>query len=65
MSILLATGIDGYVTEEGVNGKGVLEIKCPVTKKTVSDLSDSRKSFYLVRDADGRLKLKESHQYYT
>ena len=61
----LATSTDGYVTEEGVNGKGMLEIKCPVTKKTVSDLSDSRKSFCLIHDADGRLKLKESHQYYT
>ena len=39
----LAANTDGYKTEKGVDGKGVLEIKCPVTTKIVSDLAHCRK----------------------
>ena len=42
----LATSTDGFVTEDGVSEKGVLEIKCPVTRKTLTDLAASRKKYF-------------------
>ena len=61
----LATSTDGFVTEDGVSEKGVLEIKCPVTRKTVTDLAASKKKKFLVVGSGGSLKLRESHPYFT
>ena len=61
----LATSTDGYVTESGTDGTGVLEIKCPVTNMAIPDFAATKKNCFLGVNPHGGLSLKESHQYYT
>jgi len=61
----LATSTDGLITEEGMQGNGVLEIKCPVSKDTIQNLAREKKNFFLLPTSNGGLELKESHPYYT
>ena len=60
----LAASTDGFVTSAN-SGKGVLEIKCPVGKKSILHLATTRKNFCLKRSVDGSLHLQKSHIYFT
>ena len=65
-SSYLAASTDGFVSVLGTEGgEGLLEIKCPVSRKTVKDLAASRKNVYLITGQDGILSLKRTHAYFT
>ena len=61
----LAASTDGIIREEGIEGKGVLEIKSPASTQSVADLCQARKGICLRQDAGGELHLKTTHPYFT
>ena len=55
---------DGVVFDEETNSFGIIEIKCPISKRNVSlDVACQDKSFYLQKDVN-RLTLKKVSIYY-